>query len=276
MQWLASHADQARIVVTGGHVGCPPNLMHALPNLGLVAINGVGFDKVDLPLARERRVRVTNTPDVLTDDVADLAVGLIIALKRAIPAADRHVRERRWPTGDMPLGRKVSGSRFGIVGMGRIGRAIATRLTPFGEIAYTARANKRNGWRYFDRVKDLAEWCDVLVIACAASDSTYRLIDADILNALGRTGCLVNVARGSVLDEEALAQALEAGDLAGAALDVFASEPDVPAKLRAAERTVLTPHIASATVETREAMARLVLANIDAFLAGNELISPVL
>lgn len=274
-QWLAEGADEARFVVTGGHIGCPSDLMRALPALRLIAINGVGFDKVDLSLAAERGIGVSNTPDVLTEDVADLAVGLIISLKRAVPAADRYVRDGKWPLGDMPLGRKVSGSRFGIVGMGRIGSAIAARLAPFGELAYTAPSDKQNGWRYFDSPRTLAAWCDVLVVACAANETTRKLIDAGVLGALGESGCLINIARGSVVDEQALAQALEAGKLSGAALDVFASEPDVPAALRASERTVLTPHIASATVETRKAMARLVLANIDACLVGGALASPV-
>ena len=275
LQWLAFHGSKVRIVITNGHVGCPSDLMCALPNLGLVTINGVGFDKVDLALAAERGVQVSNTPDVLTQDVADLAVGLIIALKRGLPAADAQVRKGAWSRDDLPFGRRVSGSRFGILGMGRIGHAIAERLAPFGEIAYTARTAKGNDWRYFDVLRGLADWCDVLVVACPANASTVGLVDAEVLSALGKDGCLVNVARGSIVDEPALIRALEEATIAGAALDVFASEPAVPLNLRSSERTVLTPHIASATVETREAMARLVLANIDAFLARKRLPSPV-
>lgn len=273
--WLQSQGAQVRVVLTGGHIGCPPALMRSLPRLGLVAINGVGFDKVDLALSREQGVRVCNTPDVLTEDVADLAVGLVIALKRRIPAGDRHVREGRWPEGDMPLGRKVSGSRFGILGLGRIGSAIAQRLAPFGEVAYTAREDKMCDLPFYADAAGLAEWCDVLVIACAATDTTHHLVNSSVLEELGPQGWLVNVSRGSVVDEEALVAALEKGAIAGAALDVFAAEPSVPISLRQSERTVLTPHVASASVETRAAMARLVLANVDAFLAGHELPTPV-
>lgn len=274
-QWLAEHASDTQIVVTGGHLGCPSDLLTALPALRLVAIHGVGFDRVDLTLAAERKVRVTNTPDVLTEDVADLAIGLIIALKRALPAADRFVREGQWPTADMPLGRKVSGSKFGIVGLGRIGGAIADRLSAFGEIGYTARGDKENDWRYFGDAEALAAWCDVLVVACVASPSTSGLIDAGVLGALGKNGCLINVSRGSVVDEQALIDALDSGTIAGAALDVFAAEPNVPQALRSSERTVLAPHIGSGTVETREAMGALMIANIDALLAGRELVTPL-
>lgn len=274
--FLASRAESVRVVLTGGHIGCPPDLMRRLPTLGLVAINGVGFDKVDLPLAAERGVAVANTPDVLTEDVADLAVGLLISLKRRLPAADRHVRSGAWENaGDLPLARKVSGCRFGILGLGRIGGAIAQRLAPFGPVAYTARSDKANDHTYIADPVELARWADVLVIACAATPETRGLVDAAVLEALGADGCLVNVSRGSVVDEDAVIAALTEDRLAGAALDVFAAEPHVPQALRDCDRVVLTPHIASATVETRQAMADLVLANVDSFLAGNGPVTPV-
>jgi lactate dehydrogenase-like 2-hydroxyacid dehydrogenase len=266
--WLAANAGQVRAVVTGGHVGCPSELMTALPSLGIVAINGVGTDKVDLPLAESRGVRVSNTPDVLTEDVADLAVGLTIGLLRQIPAADAYVRAGDWLKADRPPGRKVSGRRFGVVGLGRIGAAIAARLAAFGPVAYTGPAPKDAPYRFVAEVKALAHDSDVLVLACPANAATRRMIDAEVLKALGPTGYLVNVARGSVVDEAALIAALEAGEIAGAALDVFEDEPRVPAALRESRRTVLTPHIASASVETRANMAALVLANIDAHFAG--------
>lgn len=274
-QWLSGHADQARVVVTGGHIGCPADLMRALTGLQLVAINGVGFDKVDLALARQLGVRVSTTPGTLTDDVADLAVGLIIAQFRRIPAADRHVRDGAWPAGEMPLARKVTGSRFGILGLGNIGGAIADRLRPFGEVAYSARSDRGNGMSYLPEPVDLARWADVLVVACAATEDTRNLVDAGVLAALGPRGVLVNVSRGSVVDETALIAALESGTIEGAALDVFADEPRVPDALRAAPGTVLTPHVASATAETRQAMANLVMANIDAVLAGTPLPSAI-
>ena len=273
--WLSANAASARAVVTGGHVGCPSALMLALPSLGIVAINGVGFDKVDLHLARSRGVGVTATPGVLTDDVADLAVGLIIALLRQIPAGEAHVRSGAWPTGERPLARKVSGRRFGILGLGHIGSAIARRLEPFGPVAYTSRQAKAAPYDFHPDVISLARASEVLVVACAANESTRRLVDAGVLDALGPEGWLVNVSRGSVVDEAALIAALAEGRLAGAALDVFEAEPKVPEALRLSPKVVLTPHIASATVETRVAMADLVLNNLDAFLTGEALPTPV-
>lgn len=266
--FLAARAAHVRAVVSGGHIGCPPELMRALPQLRIIAINGVGIDKVDLALARSRGVQVTTTPGVLTDDVADLAVGLVIALLRGIPAGDAHVRAGAWPGGERPLARKVSGRRFGIVGMGQIGQAIARRLSPFGPVAWTGPNAKDVPWPRHAGVLELAAGCDVLVLACPANESTRGLVTASVLDALGPAGYLVNVARGSVVDETALGAALEAGRIAGAALDVFADEPHVPQSLRDSPRTVLTPHVASATVETRIGMADLVLANLDACLAG--------
>jgi lactate dehydrogenase-like 2-hydroxyacid dehydrogenase len=269
--WLADNAAAVRAVVTGGHVGCPNELIAALPSLGIITINGVGFDKVDLPFARDRNVRVTTTPDVLTDDVADLAVGLTIGVLRGLPAADAHVRNGHWPQGDRPLGRTVSGRRFGIVGLGRIGSAIAHRLAAFGNVGYTGRHPKEVRYIFYPDIIALAEASDVLVLACAASADTYRLVDASVLAALGANGYLINVARGSVVDEGALMTALEAGTIAGAGLDVFESEPNVPEALRSSGKVMLTPHIASATVETRRRMMDLAVANLDAFLAGTPL-----
>jgi lactate dehydrogenase-like 2-hydroxyacid dehydrogenase len=201
--FLALRSVECRLVVTGGHIGCPAELMRRLPALGLVAINGVGFDKVDLSLSASRGVFVSNTPDVLTDDVADLAVGLVIALKRGIAVGDSFVRSGKWLDGDMPLGRKVTGSRFGIMGLGRIGHAIAQRLSQFGEVAYTARSEKQSSHAYFASAQGLAEWANVLVVACAATAETKGTVDGSLLRALGPQGILVNISRGSVVDESA-------------------------------------------------------------------------
>lgn len=266
--WLADNADGVRLVVTGGQLGCDNDLIRALPSLRLIAINGVGYDKVDVGFANGRGADVSTTPDVLTDDVADLAVGLVIGLLRGLPAADRFVRDGRWPGWAFPLGRKVSGRRFGVVGLGRIGQAIAHRLSVFGDVAYHGRTAKDVPYRFEPELAALARASDILILACAATDATHNLIDADILTALGADGYLVNVARGSVVDEAALIKALDSGRIAGAALDVFVDEPVVPAALIDNDKTHLTPHIASATVETRIAMADLVLANVDALLAG--------
>jgi lactate dehydrogenase-like 2-hydroxyacid dehydrogenase len=263
--WLRRHASSVRGVVTGGHIGCANALMEALPSLGIIAINGVGVDKVDRELALARGVRVTTTPGVLVEDVADLAVGLIIGLLRKIPASDAYVRAGNWVKGDMPLARKVSGRRFGILGLGQIGSAIAARLMAFGPVAYTDIERKTTACEYHANAVALASASDVLVVASSANSSTRHLIGADVLRALGPQGYLVNVARGSIVDEAALVTALQSGTIAGAALDVFEDEPHVPEALRSHPNVLLTPHIASATLETRTHMADVVLANLDAF-----------
>ena len=268
--WLRARAAEVVAIVAGGHIGGPTELIQALPQLKIVAINGVGYDKVDLALAKSRGVRVTTTPGTLTDDVADLAVGLIISLLRRIPAGETHVRSGAWPAGELPLARKVTGRRFGVLGLGNIGGAVGRRLAAFGPVAYTSRQAKPVPYAFHADVRGLAQASDMLVIACSANQSTRHLVDTGVLDALGPDGWLVNVSRGSVVDEAALIQALEAGRIAGAALDVFEAEPQVPAALRASHKVVLTPHIASATVETRAAMAALVLENLDAVLRGDE------
>ena len=267
---LKDGAVEVVALVAGGHVKGPTQLMQVLPQLRIVAINGVGYDNVDLALAKSRGVRVTTTPGTLTDDVADLAVGLIISLLRQIPAADAHVRAGAWPSGEQPLARKVTGRRFGILGLGHIGAAIATRLAAFGPVAYTSRAAKPVPYAFHADATALARASDVLIVASSANASTRHLVNAEVLGALGPDGWLVNVSRGSVVDEAALIDALETGCIAGAALDVFEDEPNVPKALRASPKVVLTPHIASATAETRAAMADLVLANLDAVLRGEE------
>ncbi|WP_279479631.1 2-hydroxyacid dehydrogenase [Aureimonas sp. SK2] len=270
--FLADHAQRVRGVVTGGHIGIPAEIAASLPALEIVAINGVGFDKVDLAEAKGRGIRVSNTPDVLTEDVADLALGLVISVLRQIPRGDAHVRQNRWPDGDLPLGSKVSHRRYGIFGFGRIGQAIARRLEGFdAELAYASRSPVQTHVRNAGSLVELAAWSDVLIIAASASAETRNIVDASVLEALGPRGVLVNVARGSLVDEPALLDALESGGIAGAALDVFVDEPRVPQRFFTMPNVVLTPHMASATHETRQAMADLVLANLDAHFAGRNL-----
>ncbi len=274
--FLATHGAAIKAVATGGHIGLPLAVGARLPALEIVAINGVGFDKVDLAEARRRGYRVANTPDVLTEDVADLAVGLTIAALRQLVRGDGHVRAGEWPKGDLPLGRKMSRKKFGIVGLGRIGRAIAKRLQAFdGEIGYASRSPQDVPYRAFESPAALAAWCDVLIIAAAASAETRHLINGPVLEALGPKGVLVNVARGSLVDEKALLHAVQHGQIAGAALDVFENEPHVPEGFHGLPNVVLTPHMASATHETRADMAALVIANLDAHFAGRELPTPV-
>lgn len=267
--FLAARGGAIRGFVTGGHLGLPPEIGAKLPALEIVAINGVGYDKVDLEEARRRHIRVANTPDVLTEDVADLAIGLVIALLRQVVAGDAHVRAGRWPDGDLKLGAKVSRRRFGIFGLGRIGRAIARRLEGFdATVAYCGRTRLDVPYAFEPTAQALAARSDVLIVAASASAATRNIIDRAVIDTLGPKGVLVNVARGALVDEAALLAALKEGRLGGAALDVFADEPHVPAAFFGLPNVVLTPHMASATGETRQAMADLVLANLDAHFSG--------
>ena len=275
---FAKVAPQIRAIAGSGESKVPRSLMDQLPALELVSIMGVGYDGVDVPAALERRIPVTHTPGVLNDEVADLAIGLMLSIARRIPQADQYVRAGRWgKEGAMPLTRKVSGARLGIVGLGRIGQAIATRAEAFGmSIAYTARSAKEGlSYRYYPSALALAAQVDFLVVITPGGAGTKHLINAEVLAALGPQGYLINVARGSVVDEAALIDALQKGGIAGAGLDVFDIEPHPPEALWALENVVLTPHIASATWQTRQAMADLAAANLQAHFAGKNLLSPV-
>ena len=260
-----------------GEAGVPRSLLPQLPHAKVVSVFGVGYDGVDVPAAIEHGIPVTHTPDVLTDDVADLAMGLVLSVGRTIPQADKFVRAGQWPNGPIALARKVSGARMGIVGMGRIGKAIAKRASGFGmSIAYTARTEKTDsGYRFFASAAALAAQVDFLVVITPGGAGTHHLINAEVLKALGPRGFLINVARGSVVDEQALIQALQNGTIAGAGLDVFANEPNVPEALWTMGNVVLTPHMASATTETRQAMADLAFANMQAGISGQPLRTPV-
>ena len=255
----------------------PAALIAQLPALEVISIMGVGYDGVDVAAAKARGIMVTHTPNVLNDDVADLALGLMLSAARQLPAADRYVRAGSWPNGPMPLARKMSGARLGLVGMGRIGQAIAHRAAAFGmSIAYTARnARPALPFRYLPSATALAAESDYLVVITPGGAGTLKLINAEVLTALGSKGILVNVARGSVVDEAALIDALERGVIGGAGLDVFESEPNVPERLRALPHVVLAPHIGSATSQTRQAMADLAYGNLQAHFAGRPLLSPV-
>lgn len=268
----------ARALVSFGSVGASAAIMDALPRLELIALFSVGYDQVDIDHARKQGIHVTNTPDVLTDDVADLAVGLLYATIRNIAANDRMVRSGAWARGEKPaLSGRVTGRRIGIVGLGRIGRAIAKRLDPVaGEILYhNRRAATDTPYRYVADPIDLARQSDILIVATSGGPEAARLIDAAMLDALGPDGVIVNISRGSVIDEDALVAALADGRIAGAGLDVFAAEPHVPPALLAMDQVVLQPHQGSATTHTRAAMADLVLANLDAHFAGKVLVTPV-
>ena len=270
-------APRIRAIAASGESTVDAALMDRLPALQIISVMGVGYDGIDVIAAKARKVVVTHTPGVLNDDVADLAIGLMLATARAIPQGDRHVRAGLWPSGPMPLARKVSGARLGLVGMGRIGQAIAQRASAFAmSVAYTARSAKAElSYRYLPSARALAAESDFLVVITPGGAGTRKLIDAEVLAALGADGILVNVARGSVVDETALIDALQRGVIAGAGLDVFESEPNVPQALRDLNNVVLTPHIGSATGATRRAMADLAFANLHALFNGRPLPSPV-
>jgi len=274
---FAAAAPRIRAVVANGEAKVPRELMDRLPALEVISVFGVGYDGVDVPAARERGVPVTNTPQVLNDDVADLAIGLLLSVARGIPQADRYVRDGKWPQGPFPLTRKVTGARLGVVGMGRIGQAIAHRASAFGmQIAYTARSPRAGvNYTYHADAVALAAAVDFLIVITPGGAGTRGLINARVLEALGPQGYLVNVARGSVVDEAALIAALSKGAIAGAGLDVFANEPNVPAELLSMPNVVLTPHMASGTIQTREAMAQLTFDNLQAHFAGAPLLTPV-
>lgn len=274
---LAAVASRITGLAAGGESVVPGALIAQLPQLKVVSVFGVGYDGIDVPTAIARRIPVTHTPDVLTDDVADLAMGLTLSVARNIAQADQHVRTGQWPKAGMRLGRKVSGSRMGIVGLGRIGSAIAKRAQAFGmSVAYTTRTERPDsGFAYYPSAAALAANVDFLVVITPGGQGTKHLINADVLKALGKHGYLINVARGSVVDEAALVQALTDGTIAGAGLDVFADEPNVPQALWTMPHVVLTPHMASATHQTRQAMADLAFANMQAGLTGTPLLTPV-
>lgn len=270
-------APRIRAISASGDSKLPAALIARLPALEIVSVMGVGYDGIDVAACKARGVMVTHTPDVLNDDVADLALGLMLCAARQLPQADRFVREGRWPQGPMPLARKMSGARLGLIGMGRIGQAIAQRAAAFGmRIAYTARkARPALPYAYFANAEALAAESDHLVVITPGGAGTRHLVNAAVLRALGPKGILVNVARGSVVDEAALIDALEQGVIGGAALDVFENEPQVPERLRALPQVVLTPHIGSATTATRQAMADLCFENLRRHFAGERPATPV-
>lgn len=275
--FLRGLADRARAIAVYALHGCPAALIAALPRAEIIACLGIGVDAIDVAAARARGIRVTNTPDVVTEDTADTAMALILAVERRIAEGDRFVRRGDWLAGELRFGRALRGRRLGIVGLGRIGRAIAERSTPFGmSIAYTGPRQKPDApYPFFAELAELARWSDILVVAATGGAATRHLVGPKVLAALGPEGTLINIARGSIVDETALAAALAAGTIAAAGLDVFEREPHVPATLTALDNVVLMPHTGSATHQTRAAMGELFIDNLLAHFAGRPLPTPV-
>lgn len=271
--FLKQHGPQIR-AIAGGNVS--RDLIERLPGLEIIANYGVGYDSVDVEAAVQRNIRVTNTPDVLNDAVAEMAVALMLALARRVPQADRYVRDGEWPKGNFALQEQLTGSVLGIIGLGRIGKEIAARAEALKmEVCYHGRTRKAVPYRYFPDLVALAAHSDWLVVVAPGGSSTEGIISRAVLEALGPSGRLVNMARGSLVDQPALVEMLIAGRLGGAALDVFVDEPHVPPQLFGLKNVVLSPHQGSATVHTRNAMSDLVVANLVAHFERRPLPSPV-
>lgn len=265
------------VAAGGGHNRVDAALFEALPNLEIVSSFGVGYDHVDAAEAGRRGLIVSNTPDVLTDEVADLAIGLLLATVRQIPQVDRYLREGKWLNGAYPLTTSLRKRSVGIVGLGRIGKAVAHRLEAFGvPIAYHGRSQQADvAYHYYPSLVELAQNVDTLVSVAPGGDSTHHIINAEVLKALGPNGIVVNVGRGTVIDEQALIKALQDKTILSAGLDVFEDEPRVPAELIAIEHAVLLPHVGSASVHTREQMGQLLVDNLVSWFDGKGPLTPV-
>ncbi|AKQ56165.1 2-hydroxyacid dehydrogenase [Bordetella hinzii] len=276
---LARFGPGVTALVTSANMGASAELIAALPDLKAICSWGVGYETIDVEAARQRGVQVSNTPDVLTDCVADLAWGLLIAAARRMGQGERFVRAGRWGQvhGSIPLGMRVSGKKLGVVGLGRIGEAIARRGLGFDmQVRYHNRRRRDDvDYGYAASLTELAEWADFLVVATVGGPSTRHLVGREALRALGPKGIIVNIARGPVIDEAAMVALLESGELGFAALDVFEHEPKVPDFFKTTDQAVVLPHIGSATTETRMDMENLMLDNLAAYFATGKVITPV-
>ena len=271
---LRAASGAIRGLVQGGGTVTPTDLLDALPKLEIISVFGVGYDGVPVDYCRGRGIKVTNTPDVLTDDVADVAVALVMMTGRGFVRLNRFVHAGEWEKRGPELTTKLAGRRVGILGLGRIGKAIAQRVRAMGmEVSYTGRTPQDVPFRFVPDLVSLAAESDFLVVACPGGAATKNIVNSEVLAALGKKGTLVNIARGSIVDEPALVAALQAGTIKGAGLDVFADEPHIPAPLFAMDNVVLLPHVGSATNETRKAMGDLCKANLDAWFAGKPLLT---
>ncbi|MEK6216825.1 MAG: 2-hydroxyacid dehydrogenase [Boseongicola sp.] len=277
LKWLAEFGDTVTHILTNGHDGVPPVVMAGLSNLQMISCYGVGYDAIDAHVAARRGIVVTHTPDVLNAEVASTAVLLMLACFRELLRDEAYVRSGEWESaGNAPLTRSADNRTVGILGMGRIGQAIAAKLAPWNPtILYHTRSPKDVPYRYVGDLVEMAERADVLICIIPGGDATRHLVDANVINAIGPNGTLVNVSRGSVIDEAAMIEALEDGRLGWAGLDVFEQEPHVPRRLRALKNVVLLPHVGSATIETRAAMGALAVDNLLQHLADGTVLTPV-
>lgn len=276
-EFFSAVGGRIRGIATAGGYPINTALFDALPKTEIVSTVSIGVDHVDLAAAKARGIAVTNTPDVLTDDVADIAMALVLAVARRIVAGDRFVRSGEWLKANMPLTTKIGGARMGILGLGRIGLAVANRAAAFGMtiVYHGPRAKKDVPYRYYSDLTEMARECDYLIITCPGGAATRHAVNAGVLAALGPKGVVINVARGSVIDEPALVAALQDGSLGGAGLDVFIDEPKVPEALYALDNVVVQPHVGSATHATRAAMGQLVVDNLKAHFSGRPLLTRV-
>ncbi|WP_179379489.1 2-hydroxyacid dehydrogenase [Jannaschia marina] len=275
--FLAAKGADYPAVLTNGHWGVPDDVAAATPNLKVVSSYGVGYDAIDADAYAARGIKVAHTPDVLNDEVADTFVMLWLAVSRELIPSDRHARSGKWESeGNYPLTRSVQNRRVGILGLGRIGQTIAERCKAFGaDIHYHSRSPKDVPYTYHATARDCAAAVEVLVAITPGGASTKHMVNAEVLEALGPDGFFINVARGSVCDEAALVAALEQGKIAGAGLDVFEEEPKIPDALKSMDNVVLTPHVASGTHETRQAMGDLVVENLRQWLKDGSVKTPV-
>jgi lactate dehydrogenase-like 2-hydroxyacid dehydrogenase len=266
-----------RYLATDGHAGCSAQIMDSLPNLEVISCFGVGVDAIDLPAAKARNIRVTNTPEVLSDAVAELALGMMLALGRRIVDADKHIRQSKWLEGGYPLTGELTGATIGIIGLGRIGKEIANRAQAFKmQVIYHGRTKKPfEPFIYYDNLEEMARDADWLVAVVPGGQSTAGLVNRKVMRALGPKGSIVNLGRGSLIDEVAMIELLKSGELGGAALDVFENEPEMSEELWAMENVVLSPHQGSGTHKTRWAMGDLTVRNLLAHQNGTPLITPV-
>ena len=275
--FLREHGPKCGAIATDGHVPLTEGDLEHLPNIGIVSIASAGFERIDDAALKARGIHFTNASAALREEVADVALLLTLAARRELVAAHHHVRSGDWGRkGDYPLLSAMAGKRVGILGLGQIGQSIARRLVPLNvEIGYTSRSEKKADYRYFPELLDLAEWSDILIVVVPGGPETASMVDAGIMAALGPQGTLVNVARGSVVDEPALIEALRGNTLGNAALDVYLDEPNPNPELTALPNVTLSPHHASGTVETRDGMHQLVVDNLAAYFAGKPLVTPV-